>query len=202
MSDSIVVENFILGIRKVLEWIGNIAGPFALFLFGIVIMLTDNSENIFTFAAWGALDFLTGVCMLYAGAKKESVLPIGYGVICLFVVAMIFNNGIWQWTIVETICLIGVVVGLIGSFVLGPVFGVIAMSTAAGIASIPLLKDNFFHPQTWEWFLWVGSFISATIGLYLSYPWHKGNIQDWMFVAVSEAITIGILILILRPLFW
>lgn len=200
MSDTVAIKE--LQNRKVLEFIGNTVGPVAVFAFGIALWTYSASENLFTFAAWGMLDFLTGVSMYKAGAKKESVLPLLYGLICVFVVAMIFRNGEWVWTNVETIAFIGTAVALVCWWRLGPSAGVVAFGAALAIASVPIVIGTYHNPQPWEWWMWVGSGVSSTIGLYLTRPWSLENIADWLFVAISAVVGNLILLLLVRPLFF
>lgn len=185
--------------RRVLQFASDYAGPTALFAFGIALWYYRENENIFSFGAWGVLDFLTGMCMFQAKERKAAVLPLLYGVICAFVVMMIWNNGKWDWTIVESICLVGVAFGLALWRWWGSTAGVVAFCTALAIASIPILLDNYHNPNTWEWWLWIGSGTSATVGLILNRPWKLENISAWLFVAVSEVVTATMLVLLLWP---
>lgn len=190
--------------RQVLIIVGNYVGPSALLAFGIALWYYQASENIFSFGAWGLLDVLAGVALLSTGKSEDrraAVLPISYGCIAFFVVAMIFQNGKWEWGFVENICLAGIAIALVGWRFSGPLFAIIAFNTAMGIASIPILMSTYHDPQTWEWWLWVGSLISATIGLYLARPIRLDNIGEWLFVAVSETVTIAMIFLLFRPYF-
>ncbi len=186
--------------NKTLKLVGDITGPAALLAFGLALWHYQASENLFSFAAWGTLDILMGTCMYYACAKKESVLPIAYGIIAFFVTVMIYRNGKWQWTLVETVCLAGTIIGIIGWWRLGALFGVVAFGAAMSVASIPILVSNYHNPQTWEWWLWVGGGVSATIGLYLTRPLTLQNIGQWLFVAVSAVVTALMLAIQLWPL--
>jgi len=189
--------------RKALQFFGDWTGPIALFLFGIGLWYFGEKENIFSFAAWATLDILSGASMFYNGSRKEAVLPIAYGVFAFFVTAMIYQNGSLQWGLVENLCAAGVAIAVVGWFIVGPLAAVIASSTAALIASIPIFFSTYHEPHVWEAWLWVGSAVSATIGLYMSRPWTINNISDWLFVSVSEAVTVIMLILLLiRPLFF
>jgi hypothetical protein len=203
MSDTIALQSGSHRL-KTLRFIGDYTGPSALLVFGVALWYLGKHENIFSFGAWGTLDLLTGIALLRSSDpadKKAANLPLAYGVIAFFAAAMIYNNGKWEWGIVETVCLVGTVVALIGWYRSGELFAVVAFNTAMCIASIPILVSNYHDPQTWEWWLWVGSFVSATIGLYLTYPWRLSNIKSWLFVAVSEVVTISMLILLFRPYF-
>ncbi len=202
MSDSVTTTTANLPGRKVLKVIGDVTGPLGLLCFGAALWHYNASENIFSFAAWGVLDLLTGIAMLgTANGRKAAVLPIAYGIICAFVVAMIWRSGKWDWTMVETISLIGTLVGIICWRVFGSVWGVIAFGAALTIASVPILLSTYQNPQTWEWWLWVGSGVSASAGLLLAMPMRLKNIEEWLFAGVSEVVTTIMLVLLLWPLF-
>jgi hypothetical protein len=191
--------------RKALQFVGNATGPLALLAFGIALWYYQANENIFSFGAWGALDALTGVALLATGKEEDrlaSRLPLAYGFIAFFVVMMIYQNGMWKWGLAENVCLIGTFIALIGWKLSGPLFAVVAFNAAMGIASIPILIGDYHNPQTWTWWLWVGSLTSATIGLYLARPLRLSNIGKWLFVAVSEIVTILMLYCLFRPYFF
>src|SRR3989344_91915 len=186
--------------RKALKLIGDFAGPMALAAFGVALWHYQASENIFSFAAWGVLDFLTGVAMLSTvEGRKNALLPIAYGIICAFVVAMIWRNGKWDWTYIETICLVGTIAGIMCWRMFGATYGIVAFGAALAIASVPILLDAYRNPQTWEWWLWIGSGVSASTGLWLARPLTFKNVEAWVFVAISEVVTAIMLVLILRP---
>lgn len=187
--------------RKALRLLADFTGPLTLCCFGVVLWAYGASENLFSFAAWASLDILMGMSMYKAGAKKQAVLPVVYGITCAFVVAMIYRNGQWQWTNVETICLAGTAFALFCWYRFGPVPAVIAFGVALLAASVPILVSTYHSPQTWEWWLWIGAGVSSGLGLHLSRPWTLKNIADWLFVAISMIVTVIMLVLLLSPLF-
>jgi len=193
--------------RKVLQTVGDYIGPLALFVFGVALWYYQAAENLFSFAAWGTLDFLTGLVLFLSKDPEENKaapLPLAYGIICAFVVAMIAKNGTLSWSWVESVCLTGVILGVVLWLILKKKreqYAVISFCTALSIASVPIVISTYHNPQPWEWWLWVGTNTSAAIGMYLNYPWRFSNIASWLFVAVSTVVGNIILILTLRPFF-
>lgn len=184
---------------RITRSISTTVGPCGLATFGFALWYYGSSENIFTFLGWGTLDILIGLSLLKHGSTKDAMLPLGYGSIACGVVIVIYNNGQATWGIDETICALGAVISLIGWYKGGPVYGAVLGAFTMGIAGIPIVVDNYYEPHHWEWWLWVCSYVSSTLGLYLNWPWKRENIADWSFVAVSQIFgTVMLLILALR----
>lgn len=183
---------------QTLRLVGDFAGPTALAAFGLTLWVLGQSENMFSFLAWGTLDIIMGLSMYKSGSKKEAVLPICYGIIAFVVVAIIYHNGKWSWGLVENISAGGVVISLLGWYFSGPLFAVVMSGITLVIASIPILISTYYAPVVWEWWLWVAALVSAAIGLHLTRPWKLDNISRWLFTGVSFVVSCLMLYLILR----
>lgn len=180
--------------KNKIGFLGGLMAAIIIATFGIYLAMNDVRQNVVTWIMWTILDVIILVTSLSAGNKRPW-LPIGYTLGSILVTIIIITKGEWQWGLVETISVIGVMIALIIWKKSGPKFAVIASTLTLTIAGIPAMYDAWLYPDPASWWLWGGVALSCILTCYGARAW---TIEDRFLPCASFIFNASMMIFVLR----
>lgn len=180
--------------KQKIGFLGGLISTIVVVAFGIYLAVNDVHQNVVTWIMWTILDVIILLTSLAAG-NKQPWLPAGYTLGSFLVTAIIISRGDWQWGIVETISIIGVLVAIIFWKKSGPRSAIVVSTLAMTVAGIPAMRDAWLAPDPGSWWLWGGVAFSCILSCYGAKAW---TIEDRFMPCASLVFNITMMVFVLR----
>jgi hypothetical protein len=142
----------------------------ATLIFGIILTKQSTNQNAASWAMWSVLNAVIAFGMFGKG-NKDAWLPTGYTVGTLFVALILIGKGSWHFGFVETTCAVGATIAMIFWLFSSPNGATVIGCVAMWIASVPILRDTWIHPDPTFWWLWCTGAVAALSAILLAPRW-------------------------------
>lgn len=178
------------------EYLSPIGGAIGLVAFALLIvaLLRSNTEQSFAaFFLWALLDALATITTIIEGGNYWLALSNAVGSAAITVILIAKRQVQWTW--VETMTAILVVICLAVWYTFGGQAGIIAASLANLIAAVPQIVDTYRRPESTPSLPYGVFFVGNAISLLAGKAW---TIEERFYQTTSIVLTVLILAFSLR----